>query len=114
MRELGYHIMPLRDGIARVVAQAARRRQRAAIGGARRVTGFSETRRQTLHMAMASFALLLRVLTWWQAALCAVAAFLFNLFVLPRIGGASLNRPGDARARLPARHPVLSAVGPRC
>jgi uncharacterized protein (TIGR00297 family) len=62
------------------------------------VTGFSEYRRQTLHVAMASFALLLRVLTWWQAALCAFAAFLFNLFVLPRIGGASLNRPGD-RAR---------------
>jgi uncharacterized protein (TIGR00297 family) len=45
---------------------------------------------------MASFALLLRVLTWWQAALCAVAAFLFNLIVLPRIGGAALNRPRDA------------------
>ncbi len=62
------------------------------------MTGFSEYRRQTLHVTMASFALLLRVLTWWQAALCAVAAFLFNLLVLPRIGGAALNRPGD-RAR---------------
>jgi uncharacterized protein (TIGR00297 family) len=62
------------------------------------VTDYSETRRQTLHMAMASFALLLRALTWWEAALCAVTAFLFNLFVLPRIGGASLYRPGD-RAR---------------
>ncbi len=65
------------------------------------MTDFSETRRQLLHMAMASFALLLRVLTWWQAALCAVAAFLFNLFVLPRIGGASLNRPRDAARGYP-------------
>ena len=46
------------------------------------MTGFSESRRQAVHMTMASFALLLRVLAWWQAALCAVAAFLFNLFVL--------------------------------
>jgi uncharacterized protein (TIGR00297 family) len=65
------------------------------------VTTYSESRRQILHMAMASFALLLRVLTWWQAALCAVAAFLFNLFVLPRIGGASMNRPGDAARGYP-------------
>jgi uncharacterized protein (TIGR00297 family) len=65
------------------------------------MTGYSETRRQTLHMAMAAFALLLRVLTWWQAALCAVTAFLFNLFVLPRIGGASLYRPSDAHRGYP-------------
>ena len=65
------------------------------------MTDFSETRRQMLHMAMASFALLLRALTWWQAALCALAAFLFNLFVLPRVGGASLNRPSDAARGYP-------------
>lgn len=65
------------------------------------MTSFSETRRQLLHMTMVSFALLLRFLTWWQAALCAVAAFLFNLLVLPRIGGASLNRPDDAARGYP-------------
>lgn len=65
------------------------------------MTNYSETRRQSLHMAMASFALLLRVLTWWQAALCAVTAFLFNLFVLPRVGGASLYRPSDAARGYP-------------
>ncbi len=65
------------------------------------MTGFSEYRRQALHVTMASFALLLRVLTWWQAALCAVAAFLFNLLVLPRIGGASLNRPRDTARGYP-------------
>jgi uncharacterized protein (TIGR00297 family) len=65
------------------------------------MTLFSETKRQALHMSMASFALLLRFLTWWQAALCAVAAFLFNVLVLPRIGGSSLNRPGDAARGYP-------------
>ncbi|HSK11170.1 MAG TPA: DUF92 domain-containing protein [Vicinamibacterales bacterium] len=59
---------------------------------------FSETRRQVVHMLMALFALLLRFLAWWQAALCALAAFLFNLVVLPRLGGISLYRPDD-RAR---------------
>ena len=48
-----------------------------------------------LHIAMVGFALLLRVLTWWQAALCAVAALVFNAFVLPRIGGRNLYRQAD-------------------
>ncbi len=52
-------------------------------------------------MAMASFALLLRLLTWWQAALCAVAAFVFNLVVLPRLGRESLYRPSDAARGYP-------------
>ena len=65
------------------------------------MTPFSETRRQSVHMAMASFALLLRFLTWWEAALCAVAAFLFNLLVLPRVSGSSLYRPGDAARGYP-------------
>lgn len=65
------------------------------------MSGFSETRRQSIHMAMASFALLLRFLTWWQAAICAAGAFLFNFFVLPRIGGASLNRPADVARGYP-------------
>ncbi len=65
------------------------------------MTTFSENRRQTLHMAMAAFALLLRVLTWWQAAACATAAFLFNLLVLPRIARATLYRSGDAARGYP-------------
>jgi uncharacterized protein (TIGR00297 family) len=59
------------------------------------VRGFSETSRQVLHMAMGAFALLLRFLTWWQAGLCAVAALLFNAFVLPRVGGRTLYRQAD-------------------
>ena len=62
---------------------------------------FTESRRQAVHMAMASFALLLRALTWWQAAACAACAFLFNLLVLPRVGGASLYRPRDAARGYP-------------
>jgi uncharacterized protein (TIGR00297 family) len=62
------------------------------------VTGFSATRRQLVFMSLVLFALALRVLAWWQVALGALAAFLFNLFVLPRIGGASLHRPDDGAA----------------
>ncbi len=61
----------------------------------------SETRRQIVHMAMGGFALLLRVLSWRQAALCALAAFAFNLLVLPRIGGRSLYRPADTARGFP-------------
>jgi uncharacterized protein (TIGR00297 family) len=56
---------------------------------------FSETRRQIIHIVMAGFALALRLLTWWQAALCALVALLFNAFVLPRVAGTSLSRPVD-------------------
>ena len=54
----------------------------------------SETSRQLVHMAMGGFAVLLRWLPWWQAVLLAAVALGFNLFVLPRVGGA-IYRPGD-------------------
>jgi uncharacterized protein (TIGR00297 family) len=63
--------------------------------------GYSETRRQLVHLAMGSFAALLRLLTWWQAAALALAAFLFNLFILPRVGGPSLYRPSEAGSGCP-------------
>src|SRR6187200_2757066 len=50
----------------------------------------SERTRQAVHVAMGAFALLLRYLTWWQAALLAGAALAFNCFVLPEIGGTRL------------------------
>jgi uncharacterized protein (TIGR00297 family) len=62
---------------------------------------FSETARQIVHMSMSVFALLLRVLTWWQAALCAVAALVFNAVVLPRAGGRAIIRPADASRGYP-------------
>ena len=44
-----------------------------------------ETLRQMVHMAMGTFALALRWLTWWQAAACALVALVFNLLALPRL-----------------------------
>lgn len=58
----------------------------------------SETKRQIVHITMVGWALLLRVLTWPQAASLAFAALLFNYFVLPRAGGRALYRT-DAEAR---------------
>jgi len=55
----------------------------------------SESARQWVHIGSGLFALLLRVLTWWQAALVAAFALAFNLAVLPRIGGRTLYRPVD-------------------
>jgi uncharacterized protein (TIGR00297 family) len=58
----------------------------------------SETRRKLLHMAVGGFALLLRFLTWPQAAGMAVAAFAFNWQVLPRIGGRRMWRDREHAA----------------
>lgn len=64
-------------------------------------TAFSETTRQIVHIAMGVFALALRALTWWQAAICALAALLFNALVLPRAGGRTIIRPVDAARGYP-------------
>ena len=57
-----------------------------------------EARRKAVHMGMAAFALLFRWLDGRGAALCALAAFAFNLLVLPRLGGRGLYR-GEDEAR---------------
>jgi len=59
------------------------------------VTTHSENARQWVHVGSAAFAFLLRGLTWWQAAALAGTALVFNLLVLPRIGGRRLYRPVD-------------------
>ncbi len=59
------------------------------------MSGFSEDRRQVLHIAMGAWAVLLRWISWPQAIALATAALLFNWFVLPRIGGRSLYREAD-------------------
>jgi uncharacterized protein (TIGR00297 family) len=41
--------------------------------------------RKIVHISMLGFAFLLPILTWVQAAGCAVLALLFNLFLLPRL-----------------------------
>jgi uncharacterized protein (TIGR00297 family) len=55
----------------------------------------SETLRQIVHITMGGWALLLRWITWQQAALVALAALAFNAFVLPRFGGRRLYRESD-------------------
>ena len=55
----------------------------------------SERARQWVHVASGLFALLLRVLTWWQAAALAAFALAFNALALPRVGGRRLYRPVD-------------------
>jgi uncharacterized protein (TIGR00297 family) len=61
------------------------------------VVVYSERQRKLLHIAMGSFAALLRYLTWPQAAAMAVTAIAFNAFVLgklaPQIVRAT-DRPG--------------------
>ena len=61
----------------------------------------SEDARQWVHIGSAGFALLLRFLTWWLAAALAAAALVFNLLVLPRIGGRRLYRPVDEARGFP-------------
>ncbi len=63
---------------------------------------FSEDRRQILHMAMGGFALLLRDLPWWIAAIAAGAAVAFNVYLLPRVGGRRVFRPSDVARGYPA------------
>lgn len=47
----------------------------------------TELSRQAVHMLVAVFALLLRWLSYPQALACAVAAIVFNAFILPRLPG---------------------------
>jgi uncharacterized protein (TIGR00297 family) len=52
----------------------------------------TEARRKVIHIAAGGFALLLRWMTWPEAAAMALAAILFNWQVLPRLGGRALWR----------------------
>lgn len=51
-----------------------------------------ELLRKLVHVGSGFLALLLCVLSWKQALLLALGAFVFNLLVLPRIGGRSMHR----------------------
>jgi uncharacterized protein (TIGR00297 family) len=61
----------------------------------------SESARQWVHIGSGLFALLLRVLTWWQAAALALFALVFNAAALPRVGGRRLYRPIDEARGFP-------------
>jgi uncharacterized protein (TIGR00297 family) len=65
------------------------------------VTMHAEKTRQWVHVGSGGFAFLLRFLTWWQAAALAAFAFVFNVLVLPRIGGRRLYRPIDEARGFP-------------
>jgi uncharacterized protein (TIGR00297 family) len=61
----------------------------------------AERARQWVHIGSGLFALLLRVLTPWQAAALAAFALAFNSVALPRIGGRRLYRPADEARGFP-------------
>src|SRR3990167_4774803 len=56
-----------------------------------------ETKRQLVHIGVGAFALLLRWITWPQAALLAVAAIAFNALVLPRLAPGLLRTADHGR-----------------
>ena len=94
VRELGYTMTPLDDGIARTVASI---RGRAVIGARAFVSAHSEHARQWVHIGSGSVrAAAARSITWWQAAaLAALRAAVQPASLLPRIGGRRLYRPVD-------------------
>ncbi len=57
-----------------------------------------ELLRKTVHMGTGSIALLLRFLGPFWSAVCALAALLMNLFLLPRVGGRRLWRDAELAA----------------
>ncbi|MBA3638556.1 MAG: hypothetical protein H0W53_04620, partial [Acidobacteria bacterium] len=61
---------------------------------------FSEDARQSVHIAMGAFALMLPYLPWWTAVLLASLAVAFNVFALQKLLGLELFRPGERRRRL--------------
>jgi uncharacterized protein (TIGR00297 family) len=62
---------------------------------------FSDDARKVVHIAMGGFALLLRVLHWWQAVILAGSAVGFNMWLLRRVTRGRLHRPSEANARVP-------------
>ncbi len=61
----------------------------------------TEYKRKALHISMIAFALLVRYLPWWGAAICALSAFVFNWIFLPMLGGEKLFRPADRKRGYP-------------
>jgi uncharacterized protein (TIGR00297 family) len=73
-------------------------------------TAHSDLARRGVHVGMLGFALLLRYLTPWQAAACALVACAVNLLLLPRVA-SRLFRPGErVRAEGIALYPVSVLV----
>ncbi|MGE5344834.1 MAG: DUF92 domain-containing protein [Acidithiobacillales bacterium] len=68
-----------------------------------------EWRRKAVHAGSGLFGLTLPFLTWSAAAAAAAAAILFNIFVLPRLGGRALLRDGEAEG-IPSKGIVLYPI----
>jgi uncharacterized protein (TIGR00297 family) len=62
---------------------------------------YSEDARQTVHIAMGGFALLLRYLHWWEAVILAATAVGFNMWLLKRVTRGRLHRPTESNGALP-------------
>ncbi|MEM9290899.1 MAG: TIGR00297 family protein [Acidobacteriota bacterium] len=60
--------------------------------------GASEVLRKVVHMSVGLIAFAVRFLGPLWSAVCALVALLFNLFILPRIGGRALWRDGELAA----------------
>src|SRR5437867_11554950 len=72
----------------------------------------AEARRKLVHTAVGSLALLLRFMSWREAALMAVAAFFFNWLALPRLGGRGLWREAGAGRGYPLGVPLYPPAPP--
>jgi uncharacterized protein (TIGR00297 family) len=57
----------------------------------------TELVRQAVHVGSGGFALLLRYITWWEAAILAGAALAFNRYALARLGWTRYDRPPEHR-----------------
>ncbi len=57
----------------------------------------TELVRQAVHVGAGGFALLLRYITWWEAAILAGAALAFNRYALARLGGTRFYRAPEHR-----------------
>ena len=98
--------------IEQTLARPARRLPAPSRPAARRMTAAdgSERARKVVHVAMGGFALLLRFLPWWQAALLAGDRPGLQPSSRCRASAARrLYRAGGARARLLRRHAALPA-----
>jgi len=61
------------------------------------IARLSFSTRALVHMSMLVFAFLLPFITWQKAAMLALLALLFNIFLLPHLGADFRKRPTDAR-----------------
>lgn len=61
----------------------------------------SEYKRKAVHIGCSAFAVLLRLLNFWQAGLLALGALAFNWLILPKVGGKGLYRQDDVARGYP-------------